>query len=58
MEKGKLFEIIENLKEEQGYNSETLLKEIFNYLNSDDIEGFLRDFCRLRDIEYIYFEEE
>ena len=54
----KLYEIIENLKEEQGYNSETLLEELLNYLNSDDIEDFLRDFCKLRDIEYIYFEEE
>jgi hypothetical protein len=58
MTKDRLYKIIENLKEEQGYNSETLLKEIFNYLNSNDIEDFLRDFCRLRDIEYIYFEEE
>ena len=58
MTKEKLFEIIENLKKEQGYSDETLLKEIFNYLNIDDIEGFLRDFCILRDIEYIYFEEE
>lgn len=54
----RLYKIIENLKEEQGYDSEILLEEIFNYLNSDDIEGFLRDFCKLRDIEYIYFEEE
>ena len=58
MTKEKLYKIIENLKEEQGYSDKTLLEEIFNYLNSDDIEGFLRDFCRLRDIEYIYFEEE
>ena len=58
MKKDRLYEIIENLKEEQGYNSETLLKELLNYLNSDDIEGFLRYFCKLRDIECIYFEEE
>ena len=58
MTKDRLYKIIENLKEEQGYNSETLLEEIFYYLDSDNIEDFLRDFCRLRDIEYIYFEEE
>lgn len=54
----KLYEIIENLKDEQGYSDNTLLEELLNYLNSDDIEDFLRDFCKLRDIEYIYFEEE
>lgn len=58
MTKDRLYKIIENLKEEQGYDSEILLKELLKYLNSDDIEGFLRDFCKLRDIEYIYFEEE
>ena len=58
MTKEKLYKIIENLKEEQGYSDKTLLEEIFNYLNNDDIEDFLRYFCKLRDIEYIYFEEE
>ena len=58
MTKDRLYKSIENLKEEQGYDSEILLEELLKYLDSDNIEDFLRDFCKLRDIEYIYFEEE